>query len=57
METEEKTKPFDAVKFQRERRTQLSKKFAAMSPEEILEYFKSRGSTKPVKKAKRTAST
>jgi hypothetical protein len=50
-------KPFDAVKFQRERRTQLSRKLAAMSPEEILKYFRSRrSSAKPTKKAKRATS-
>jgi len=33
-------KTFDAVKFQRERRTELSKKLSKMTTKEIVEYFK-----------------
>jgi hypothetical protein len=34
------SKAFDAVKFQRERRTELSKKLSKMTAKEIVEYFK-----------------
>jgi hypothetical protein len=41
-------KTFDAVEFQRERRAELSRKLAKMTPEEAIEYF--RKSVKPMKK-------
>ncbi|MFN3756852.1 MAG: hypothetical protein ACK4RM_07840 [Flavobacterium sp.] len=41
---------FDAVKFMRQQRDQLSKKLSKMTKEEILEYFRNRNlvtTTKP----------
>jgi hypothetical protein len=40
MKTTEKT--FDAVKFMRQQRDELSKKLSKMTKEEILNYFKKR---------------
>ena len=40
MKTSEKT--FDAVKFMRQQRDELSEKLAKMTKEEILEYFRKR---------------
>lgn len=37
-----KEKKFDAVKFMRQQRDELSKKLAEMTKEEILEYFDKR---------------
>lgn len=34
------TKSFDAVKFQRERRSELSKKLSKMTTKQVVEYFK-----------------
>ncbi len=33
-------KSFDAVKFQRERRSELSKKLSKMTTKQVVEYFK-----------------
>lgn len=44
------SKKFDAVEFQRKRRTELSKKLSGMTPEEIVGYFKSK--SKIYKKSK-----
>ncbi len=45
-------KTFDAVKFQRERRAELSRKFEGMTPKEIIEYLR-RHAIQPRKIAKR----
>jgi len=47
MKTTEKT--FDAVKFMRQQRDQLSEKLSKMTKEEILEYFKKRKTKATVK--------
>jgi len=47
MKTTEKT--FDAVKFMRQQRDKLSEKFAKMTKEEILEYFRKRKTQTTIK--------
>lgn len=47
MKTNEKT--FDAVKFMRQQRDQLSEKLSKMSKDEILEYFRKRKSQTTIK--------
>jgi S-adenosylmethionine:diacylglycerol 3-amino-3-carboxypropyl transferase len=47
MKTTEKT--FDAVKFMRQQRNQLSEKLAKMTKEEVLEYFRKRKTQTTVK--------
>lgn len=47
MKTTEKT--FDAVKFMRQQRDELSEKLSKMTKEEILEYFKKRKTQTTVK--------
>jgi hypothetical protein len=44
------SKTFDAVKFQRERRTEMSKKLSKMTAREIVEYFKKVSPPIPKKK-------
>lgn len=47
MKTTEKT--FDAVKYMRQQRDELSKKLSKMTKEEILEYFRKRNSETSIK--------
>ena len=46
-------KIFDAVKFQRDRRAELSRKFEGMKPKEIVEYLR-KYSVQPTKTQKET---
>ncbi len=50
MKTIEKT--FDAVKFMRQQRDELSRKLSKMSKEEILEYFRKQNSISTVRPQK-----
>ena len=47
MKTTEKT--FDAVKYMRQQRDNLSEKLAKMTKEEILEYFRKQKTETPIK--------